>query len=104
MRTRLLLVTAVLGALAASGCGGGGGGGDAADPVNGTLTSWPPPPPSPPAPTVLTTGKSVMTLADGAYYRSPDGFAPQVTIGVTADGWVSTPRSVDAFDLSQPLP
>jgi hypothetical protein len=99
MRTRLLLVTAVLGAAGLSGCGGED---DLADPGEGELTALSEPALSPPAPTVLTTGKSVVALADGNSYRSPEGFVPEVTVGVRADGWVSTHRSLDAFDLSQP--
>jgi hypothetical protein len=62
-----------------------------------------PTPPAPPA-QALPLGKSVVALHEGSTYRSPPGFDPQVTVEVRAAGWVSTHRSIDAFDLSQPLP
>jgi hypothetical protein len=64
------------------------------------LTSDPAPPP-PPAQT-LALGKEVVELHKGKAYRSPPGFEPQVTVEVRADGWISTHRSRDAFELSQP--
>src|SRR4051812_7645583 len=100
MRTRTLLVAVVLVAAALSGCGGDD---DTAGSLGSDVPSSFPPPPTSPAPsTVLTTGKSLVPLAAGSSYQSPDGFAPMVTVAITGDGWVSTHRSTDAFDVSQP--
>jgi hypothetical protein len=101
MRTRVLLVAAALSAATLAGCSGGD---DSAGEPGALSTSFPPIEPSPEPAQALSIGKSVVPLAAGSAYRSPDGFAPQVTVSVTGDGWASTHRSTDAFDLSQPLP
>jgi hypothetical protein len=62
------------------------------------------PPSSAPAPQVLALGKSTFALESGTAYESPRGFEPVVTVTANADGWVSTHRGLDAFDLSQPVP
>lgn len=73
------------------------------------VSAGPSPAPSAPSPSapplhVLDLGKSMVELEAGTLYRSPRGFAPQLTITVSADGWVSTHRGLDAFDVSQPAP
>ena len=50
----------------------------------------------------LPPGKSVMTLA-AQTYAAPPGFRPQLRVAVD-EGWLSTHRSSDAFDLSRPDP
>jgi hypothetical protein len=65
-------------------------------------TSDPGDPPQYTPPSVLALGKSTLALHEGTYYRSPDGFCPSVELHVQGDGWVSTHRSTDAFDVSRP--
>jgi hypothetical protein len=103
MRTRVLLLAAVIAAGSLCGCQEND---DQASPTGPTSSpaSFPPPPPTPPEPQRLPIGKSEMALHAGTGYRSPEGFAPQVIVRPSAEGWVSTHRSADAFDVSQPLP
>lgn len=66
--------------------------------------SQPEVPPSYAPPPVLSLGKSVVALDEGTSYRSPDGFCPSVEVHVPGNGWISTHRSADAFDVSRPRP
>jgi hypothetical protein len=98
MGSRALVVAAMLVAVPLSGCGD-----DRRDV---------PPGPAVPAlpsstgaePGTLQVGKSDFPLERGVQYTSPDGFVPTVQFEVFMDGWRSTHRSTDAFDVSLPAP
>ena len=53
---------------------------------------------------MLATGKSALDLEDGKEYASPEGFAPELRLTIPGDGWVSTHRGADGFDVGQPVP
>lgn len=97
MRTRVLLVAALLTATTLSGCGGGDDKGrespQGAAPQSGSA-----------GPAALPLGKSVFPIEPATEYVSPRGFAPEVRFQTGSDGWISTHRSADAFDLGLPLP
>ncbi len=98
MRTRVLLVAALIVAAPLAGCSDGRGdvpAGPAASPL---------PSPTGPPPGTLPLGKSDFPLEQRVEYTSPDGFVPQVQFEVFIDGWRSTHRSADAFDVSIPAP
>jgi hypothetical protein len=93
MRTRLLLVAAVL-TSTLSGCGG-----------DDEKASAPPAVPARSTESqALPVGKSLLQLAQDEEYLSPDGFAPQVRFRIPGAGWVSTHRGADGFDVGQPVP
>ena len=96
MRTRVLLIGAVLTATTLVGCGDGAD--SEAQPPQSPPTS------EPQEPQPLQSGKSELPLADGEVYLSPDGFAPQLRLQIPGDGWVSTHRGADGFDVGQPVP
>lgn len=98
MRTRALLVAAVLTFLTLAGCGGADSERDS--PPTGPVSS----PSAAGEPEPLPLGKSELALSPNVQYVSPEGFAPAVSFQAFADGWVSTHRSADAFDVSRPLP
>jgi hypothetical protein len=95
MRTRVLLVAAVLTATTVSGCGGEDS--KDAEPAPSAAQESP-------EPELLASGKSLLELEDGKEYVSPSGFAPQLRLKIPGDGWVSTHRGADGFDVGQPVP
>ena len=46
----------------------------------------------------------MVELEDGTAYASPDGFAPRLHLTIPGEGWVSTHRGPDGFDIGQPVP
>jgi hypothetical protein len=102
MRTRVLVVAAAVTASVLAGCGGTDDAGSPTGPTSGSPSA--PAASTPPEPQQLPLGKSVVPLQPDTGYRSPEGFAPPVVVQPSADGWVSTHRSADAFDVSRPLP
>ena len=69
------------------------------------LDSVPPSQRSPlPESAALPSGKSDLALETGHEYRSPPGFEPVLRFEVDEDGWVSTHRRADGFDMSRPSP
>ena len=52
----------------------------------------------------LPLGKADLALKPDATYASPDGFTPALRITIPGDGWNSTHRGADAFDIGQPVP
>ena len=100
MRTRALLVAAVLTATTLSGCGGD----DPEEPEPASSAAPEPSQPDSSQPEALSTGKSLLELEDGKEYASPDGFAPELRLTIPGQGWVSTHRGADGFDVGQPVP
>lgn len=96
MRTRVLLVAAVL---ALAGCSDDGSGDEPPD-ADASDTSR-----APATAERLPTGKDDLEL-DAVDYFSPDGFAPELelALGSGLTGWISVHRDADAFDLGQPNP
>ena len=100
MRTRVLLVAAVLTATTLSGCGND----DRRSPSSRSPSSRSPSSRSPSSLRCCPTGKSVLDLEDGKEYASPAGFAPELRLTIPGQGWVSTHRGADGFDVGQPVP
>jgi hypothetical protein len=86
---------AVAGGLLLAGCGDSGDPPTASGSPSATVAASP-------TAQVLELGKSELEL-DAGPVRSPDGFAPAVQLEVT-DGWTSSHRYGDAFDLGRPDP
>ena len=95
---RTLVAVLLAGSVLASGCGGD----DPEAPSAGTSTSTATPTVA--GPEELPLGKALLALDAGATYRSPDGFAPRLEITVPGEGWNSTHRGADAFDVGQAVP
>jgi hypothetical protein len=94
MRSPAAVVAALLALASLAGCGGD-------DPDPGS-TPEPAAASTGTGPERLPLGKSVFPFAPGEEYGSPDGFAPVLRVGAAGDGWVSTHRGTDGFDVGKP--
>lgn len=95
-KTFRLVLAAVCGSVVLSGCSSASPG------AAPSAASSPAASSSAPAAVALAVGKSMMPLSAGRY-RSPEGFQPALNLTVP-DGWTSTHRGSDAFDLGKPDP
>jgi hypothetical protein len=87
-------VSALLALVALAGCAG-----DAQDPGS---TPEPAAESTQAGPESLPLGKSLFPLAPGTEYGSPEGFAPLLRVRAAGEGWVSTHRGADGFDIGKP--
>jgi hypothetical protein len=102
MRTRLLLVAALLTLGACSDDGGG----DADEPTASDSASSPSPSATADAAEALPIGKDDLAV-EATSYVSPDGFTPELRLDLQFSGlvgWTSVHRGADAFDLGLPNP
>jgi hypothetical protein len=98
MRTRVVLVAALIVAASLASCTDDW----RTEPVGPAVPALPSS--TGPAPGTLPLGKSDFRLEQGVQYTSPEGFVPTVQFEIFTDGWRSTHRSPDAFDVSIPAP